>query len=84
MPNHVHGLAAARPGFALSDTLRHVKHYTAHRINQRLGRSGQLWQHESFDRLVRNAAAYDRAAEYIRENPRKLAPGTFRLWEPGL
>ena len=42
----------------------------------------QLWQHESFDRLVRNAAAYDRAAEYIRENPRKLAPGTFRLWEP--
>ena len=82
MPNHVHGLAAALPGAAFAETLRRVKHYTARLINERLGTSGKLWQHESFDRLVRNAAAYERSVDYIRQNPRKLRAGTFRLWEP--
>ena len=82
MPNHVHGIAAALPGCALAETLHRVKHFTARRINQRLEQTGKLWQHESFDRLVRNAAAYERAADYIRNNPRKLRAGTYRLWEP--
>ncbi len=40
-------------------------------IYRRLGRTGQLWQHESFDHLVRNESAMEAIRRYIRENPRK-------------
>ena len=81
MPNHVHGIAAARPGFALPATLAHAKRYSTGVINRGLGRTGRLWQREGFDHLIRNAAAYERTLAYIRANPRKLPPGSFRLWE---
>jgi ATP-dependent DNA helicase DinG len=46
-----------------------------------LGRTGQLWQDESFDCIVRNALQQEKIGFYIRENPQKagLRPGEFRL-----
>ena len=81
MPNHAHGVAAARPGHDLRQTLTQARRYAAGRINTRLGRSGSLWQREGFDRLIRNAEAYERALRYIRDNPKRLPAGSFRLWE---
>jgi hypothetical protein len=41
--------------------------------------SGEFWQHETFDHLVRNPDQYDYLRRYIAENPQKagFAPGTY-------
>ena len=36
-----------------------------------LGRTGALWQQESWDHIVRSAAHLERFRRYIRENPVK-------------
>ncbi len=71
MPNHVHLLVKPLAGHGLTDILHSWKSYTANRINERLGRVGQLWQHESYDHIVRNEAAMNAIRRYIRENPSK-------------
>lgn len=70
MPNHVHVLVRPLPGHGLADILHSWKSYTANRLNRRLGRTGQLWQHESYDHIVRNEAAMDAIRRYIRANPK--------------
>lgn len=69
MPNHVHVLVKPLPGHGLADILHSWKSYTANRINRRLGRTGQLWQHESYDHIVRNESAMEAIRRYIRANP---------------
>ena len=81
MPNHVHGLVTPAAGWDLSDILHSWKSFTANKINRAVGRQGQLWQEETFDRIVRDEeelAAYER---YIRGNPveARLRDGEYRL-----
>jgi REP element-mobilizing transposase RayT len=71
MPNHVHVLVKPLPGNGLAEILHSWKSYTAKQLNLRLGRTGPLWQHESFDHLVRNEAAMEAIRRYIRENPQR-------------
>ncbi len=71
MPNHVHVLVKPLPGHDLEGILHSWKSYTAHRINKMLGRTGQFWEHESFDHLLRSAKQLERMRHYIRENPQK-------------
>ncbi len=52
MPNHVHAVVTPLAGYELSDILHSWKSYSAHQINQQLGRTGQLWQKESFDHIL--------------------------------
>jgi hypothetical protein len=54
MPNHVHFLATPVEGVELSAIAHSIKSYTAHEANKVLGRQGQFWQHEPFDRYIRN------------------------------
>ncbi|HLP24264.1 MAG TPA: transposase [Acidobacteriota bacterium] len=70
MPNHVHVLVKPMPGNRLAEILHSWKSYTAKQLNRQLGRTGQLWQHESFDHLVRNESAMEAIRRYIRENPK--------------
>ncbi len=79
MPNHVHVLFTPLLGFAGSAIGTSWKRYTATRIQKLLGRSGKLWQHESFDHLVRNAASLERKQRYIADNAEGLQAGTFVL-----
>jgi len=81
MPNHVHAVVHPVQGHELSDILHSWKSYTANKLNQVIGRTGKLWQDESFDCIVRSAAQLEKFANYIRENPEKagLAPGEFRV-----
>ncbi len=81
MPNHVHGLVTPVTGWDLSDILHSWKSFTANKINRAVGRQGQLWQEETFDRIVRDEeelAAYER---YIRGNlvEARLRDGEYRL-----
>ena len=69
MPNHVHALVSPNDGAELSDITKAWKSVTAHRINRRLGRSGGLWQQESWDHIVRDADYMERYRRYIRQNP---------------
>jgi REP element-mobilizing transposase RayT len=68
-PNHVHVLVAPRPPHTLSAILHSWKSFTSNRVNEALGRSGTLWQHESFDHYVRNDDELRRIARYVEHNP---------------
>lgn len=68
MPNHVHVMFMPSQGFAISDIVMNWKRFTAKMINESSGRSGSLWQKESFDRLVRNERHFRTIVDYIRRN----------------
>ena len=71
MPNHVHVLVIPRRGHLLERILQSWKSFTAHEVNKLVGRSGQLWQHESYDHLVRSEKQLLALRLYIRENPQR-------------
>ncbi|HKP69346.1 MAG TPA: transposase [Pyrinomonadaceae bacterium] len=71
MPNHAHILATPFPGIELSEIAHSIKSYTAHEANKVLGRTGQFWQHEPFDRYIRNSRHYWNVVRYIENNPVK-------------
>ncbi len=89
MPNHVHVLVRPKDGYDLSNVLHSWKSFTAHHINELLGRSGSVWMDESYDHIVRDYSDLDHIERYIAENPAKagLQRGTFffgvgRFWHP--
>ena len=68
MPNHVHLLMT--PLVEVSKLTQSLKRFTAREANRMLGLTGQpFWQHEGFDRLVRNATEFERLVHYIEWNP---------------
>jgi REP element-mobilizing transposase RayT len=69
MPNHVHLILAPQAEHKLSDILHSWKSYTSKQINQALGRTGPVWEKESFDHIVRNQGSLDHFRHYIRNNP---------------
>ncbi|MDA1055562.1 MAG: transposase [Planctomycetota bacterium] len=84
MPNHVHVIF--RPleptSWALEDILGSWKSFTSRRINAALHRSDDLWQEESFDRIIRDEEHLWRCIQYIGRNPDKagLPKGSCPLW----
>ena len=86
MPNHAHFLCA----FASeSDMLKQCtawKRYTGRQINSRLGLSGEFWQVDQFDHLIRSPEQFDHYRRYIAENPRcaNLQKGTFLSFQKRL
>jgi REP element-mobilizing transposase RayT len=71
MPNHVHTIFAPLHGRGLADILQSWKSFTSKEANKLLGTTGQFWEREYFDRLIRNAAELERAVRYVVENPVK-------------
>ena len=71
MPNHIHTLATPFEKTELREITHSIKSYTAHEANKLLNRKGQFWQHESFDRYVRNRKHFVNVIEYIENNPVK-------------
>jgi REP element-mobilizing transposase RayT len=71
MPNHIHFLATPLENVELSAIAHAIKSYTAHAANKLLGRNGQFWQHEPFDRYIRNRKHFVNVIQYIENNPVK-------------
>jgi len=69
MPNHVHVVIRPFPEHALSDILHSWKSLTAKACNKLLGRTGEFWQRESFDRLIRDEAEFGKRVQYTLDNP---------------
>lgn len=78
MPNHVHLLVKPLGDHRLVNILHSWKSFTANRLNRRLRRTGQLWQHESYDHIVRNDAAMHAIRRYIRNNPKVAGASSSR------
>jgi REP element-mobilizing transposase RayT len=84
MPNHVH--AILRPldpeVIPLEKILQGCKRQASREINALVGRSGTLWQEESFNRIIRDEEHLYRCMQYIGRNPRTagLTGGEFRTW----
>ncbi|HEY7908608.1 MAG TPA: transposase [Thermomicrobiales bacterium] len=73
MPDHAHILATPLESggdqwFSLSVILHSIKRHSAREINKRRQRTGELWQSEAFDRIVRDSAEFDEKANYILQN----------------
>lgn len=83
MPNHVHALFVQNPEWPLEKLTRSWKGFTARQINKLLGRSGNFWQRDYFDRLIRDEKHFANCVRYIRRNPEKagLRDKGFVLWE---
>lgn len=67
MPNHVH--AVFTPVVSLPSIMKSWKGFTSKEANKVLGRRGQFWQHESYDRLIRGEAEFVRQSRYVLQNP---------------
>jgi len=71
MPNHVHSLIEMVKGYSLGGILHSWKSYTAKKANWILGRSGQFWDEDYYDRYIRDDDHLRIAIGYIEQNPVK-------------
>ena len=71
MPNHVHVLLRPINEHELEDILHSIKSFTANQINKLMERSGEFWQRQSYDHIVRDFDQLTAFQEYIAANPVK-------------
>jgi REP element-mobilizing transposase RayT len=76
MPNHVHVVFTPLSKgddtyYAMSEIMHSLKGRTALKANLVLGRSGEFWQHENYDHVVRDEAEWRRIIIYVLNNPVK-------------
>lgn len=69
MPNHVHAVIQASPGQKLPAILHSWKSHTAHAANKILDRTGEFWQAEYYDHLIRDEEELLHAVKCTWENP---------------
>jgi len=75
MPDHVHLIFTpldneqAAEIYSLGEIMDAIKGASAHKINRKLGRTGKVWQTESFDRVLRSSEKLDEKIQYILDNP---------------
>ncbi len=75
MPDHVHTILTplldTERGevFSLTRITQAIKSASARAINQKLIRTGAVWQEESFDHVLRSSEGLDAKVEYVLQNP---------------
>jgi REP element-mobilizing transposase RayT len=77
MPNHVHVLFTPLGGHGLGEIVHSWKSFTAKKANRLLGREGEFWMAEYYDRLVRDGEELAHHREYILKNPVKAGLGEW-------
>lgn len=69
MPNHVHFLITPIGEYGVPGIIHSLKSFTAKKANGLIGRKGEFWQPDYFDRYIRDNRHYRAAVEYIDLNP---------------
>ena len=69
MPNHAHFLCAFADEERFLKQCTEWKRYTGRQINTLLGRSGEFWQVDQFDHLIRSPDQFEYYRRYIAKNP---------------
>ena len=77
MPNHIHVLVTPNEPWSIKKITHSWKSFTAKAVNKQLKQSGQVWQHESYDHIVRNEEQLKRIQRYIKNNPKNLRPTEY-------
>jgi REP element-mobilizing transposase RayT len=72
MPNHVHAIAEPLRGQDLGKIVHSWKSFTANEANKVLKLSGQFWQHEPYDHIIRSEKEYRFQVDYVWNNPDKV------------
>jgi REP element-mobilizing transposase RayT len=84
MPNHVHVVVRLLPGQTLEAVVHSWKSFTAKQANRILGSHGIFWQREYYDHLIRDEAEFERAIDYVGENPAKAKLNDWKwVWVGG-
>ena len=88
LDDHVHMIVHPFEGESVTTLMHSIKSYSAHEVNKKRGRKGQLWIEESFDHVIRDEQWLTQFVQYLCENPvkRGLAsrPDTYPwLWVNG-
>jgi REP element-mobilizing transposase RayT len=78
MPNHVHALFRIHEGHRLAKILHAWKSFSATKANRLLRRSGEFWQREYYDHLIRSEDEFYRVVNYIAENPNRAGLRNWR------
>jgi REP element-mobilizing transposase RayT len=74
MPDHVHMIFTplvnelASEVYSLGEIMDAIKGASAHKINRQIGRTGKVWQTESFDHVLRSSENLDEKVQYILDN----------------
>ena len=76
MPNHVHVALNARD--AIDRILHSWKSFSAKEANRLVGRHGEFWQEDYFDRTIPDQKDFDRTIRYVTENPAKAGLANWR------
>lgn len=77
MSNHVHVVfrlfdsKETKKPFYLEQIMHSIKLFSARECNKLIGESGEFWQSESYDRLVRDDEELKRIIRYVLNNPVK-------------
>lgn len=69
MPDHCHLLLRPLSNYTLSRVMKGIKGVSSRLVNQHRGTTGQIWQDESWDRIVRDGEEFQEKLIYIVENP---------------
>jgi REP element-mobilizing transposase RayT len=84
MPNHVHVIARIFVDYTLGSVVHSWKSFTAKKANDLLGSQGAVWQREYYDHLIRNEIEFQRAIQYVADNPAKAGLKNWRwVWVRG-
>jgi len=68
MPNHVHVLVTPINKWHIEKITHTWKSFTANKINTKMNTTGTIWQHESYDHIVRTKKELNLIAQYIINN----------------
>lgn len=71
MANHCHLVIRPFDGYELEELIGGMKSVTTNFVNRTEGSRGDLWQQESYDRIIRDAEHLWRVVQYIGANPRR-------------
>ncbi|TWU37625.1 hypothetical protein Q31b_44130 [Novipirellula aureliae] len=86
MPNHAHFIAAFPATELMLFQCENWKRFTGRRINKSEGQTGEFWQVDQFDHLIRTDDYFEYFRRYIAENPIKanLQKGEFLHYQKKL
>lgn len=65
MPNHVHVIIETMDGYPLGEVLHSWKSFTAKEANKLLGRTGEFWMPDYYDRYIRDERHLAAAVAYV-------------------
>jgi len=71
MPNQVHAVTQPLAGYGLSEIVHSWKSFTGLAANRLIGRTGQFWQPEPYDHLIRDEDDFRRQVDYVLTNPNR-------------